>query len=189
MKRISLLCLALAVCSPPVLRAQDAATEEKLNRLSGQIENLIEGQKAQQRHIEALAKAIETLREQLDKPSGNYASAEDLKRVADAVKEVDRKRLEDYDKIRTDLVSIRKGLLSSAPPPRRAAPDSGDSEKPPKPEKGFEHTVQNGQTLSAIVQAYRDNNVKVTIEQIMKANPGLKPDKISPGQKIWIPAP
>jgi LysM repeat protein len=193
MKRISLICAAVAMCMSQALRAQDAATEEKLNKLSGQIENLIEGQKVQQRHIETLAKSIETLREQMDKPSGNYASAEDLKRLADALKEVDRKRLEDYDKIRTDLVSIRKGLLSSQAPPKKSPPpptsENGDSEKAAKPEKGFEYVVKQGQTLSEIVQAYRDKNIKVTTEQVLKANPGLKPEKLKPGQKIWIPAP
>jgi len=183
MKRISLICVALAVCLPAVLRAQDAATEEKLNRLSGQIDNLIESQRAQQKHMEALAKAIDALREQMDKPSSNYASAEDLKQLANALKEVDRKRLEDYDKIRDELLGIRKGLLSAPPPPPR------DSPRPSKPEKGFEHTVQSGQTLSAIIQAYHDHNVNVTLEQIKKANPGLNPDKIYVGQKIWIPAP
>jgi len=34
--------------------------------------------------------------------------------------------------------------------------------------------VQKGDTLSTIVQAYRDKNIKVSKDQILKANPDLK---------------
>ena len=61
--------------------------------------------------------------------------------------------------------------------------------KPAKPEKGFEHVVQSGDTLLGIVQAYREKNIKVTKDQILKANPGLVAEKMRVGQKIWIPAP
>lgn len=49
--------------------------------------------------------------------------------------------------------------------------------------------MKKGDTLSTIVQAYRDNNIKVTMDQILKANPGLKPERMRVGQKIFIPAP
>ena len=48
--------------------------------------------------------------------------------------------------------------------------------------------VKPGETLSAILQACRDQNIKVTQKQIIDANPGLKPDLLRPGQKIFIPA-
>jgi LysM repeat protein len=57
------------------------------------------------------------------------------------------------------------------------------------PEKGFEHEVKSGQTLSAIIQAYRDQGVKVTLKQVLDANPTLKPERMKAGQKIFIPAP
>ena len=40
------------------------------------------------------------------------------------------------------------------------------------------HRVEKGQTLSLIVQAYREKGIKVTMDQVLKANPGLKPEKI-----------
>ena len=192
MKRISLL-LALALWSVPTLRAQDAATEERLNKLSGQIEDLKAGQDSLRRQIERLIKDLDNLREQTGKPSGNYAAQEDLKRVAEAVKEVDQKRIEDAEKIRIELLNLRKGLLSAPPstqnPKKSVQASANDTPAGDKPEKGFEYTIQKGDTLSTIVQAYRDKNIKVSMDQILKANPDLKAEKMKVGQKIFIPAP
>ena len=71
----------------------------------------------------------------------------------------------------------------------------GESTEAPKAskqapsDKGFEHIVKSGDTLSGIITAYREQNIKVNKEQIMAANPGLVPEKMRLGQKIWIPAP
>jgi len=192
MKRLSFLLAALTLCVGSSLRAQDAATEERFNKLAGQIEDLRAGQDALRHQLEGLAKEVDSLREQLNKPPGNYASQEDLKRVADAVKEVDRKRTEDAEKIHNDLLKLQKSLqmpsTSHTKPP--AAPnDNPGAERTATPDKGYEYVVKKGETLSMIAQAYRDNNIKVTTEQILKANPGLKPEKLKAGQKIFIPAP
>jgi nucleoid-associated protein YgaU len=190
MKRISSLLAALAFCAATALHAQDAATEERLNKLSGQIEDLKAGQDSLHKQVEALIKAMDSLRDQVGKPSGNYAAQEDLKRVADAVKEVDQKRMDDAEKIRIELLNLRKGLLQQATPQKKPAqPDLAEASASDKPEKGFEYTIQKGDTLSTIVKAYRDKNVKVSAEQIQKANPDLKPEKLRVGQKIFIPAP
>ena len=62
------------------------------------------------------------------------------------------------------------------------------SDQPVKPEEGVEYVVKPGETLSAIVQACREQKIKVTQKQILDANPGLKPDLVKAGQKILIPA-
>ena len=190
MKRISLLLAVLALSASPLLRGQDAATEERLNKLAGQIEDLRAGQDALHKQVEALVKELDNLREQAGKPTGNFAAQEDLKRVAEAVKEVDQKRIDDAEKIRIELLNLRKGLLNSTAPPKKlAAVTPTDVAPPDKPEKGFEYTIQKGDTLSTIVQAYRDKNIKITTDQILKANPDLKPERLRVGQKIFIPAP
>jgi LysM repeat protein len=192
MKRFWL--IGLLVCSCVTIRAQDAATEERLNKISGQIEDLLAAQAAQQKRLTALAQEIADLREKALRPNPAYAGQEDLRRLAEALREVDRKRLEDYDKIRSELVKLGKTLaappppskkLSSPPPPEAPATEERSS----PPEKGFEYTVQRGDTLSIIVQAYREKNIKVSTEQILKANPGLKAEKLYVGRKIFIPAP
>jgi Tfp pilus assembly protein FimV len=110
------------------------------------------------------------------------------------VKEVDRKRLDDYEKIRTTIKDLGATLASQSAqkPSKRSEPpvrEMASAEKPPKNEKGFEYTVKSGDTISAIIAAYREQNIKVTEKQIMQANPGLVPEKMRLGQKIWIPAP
>jgi len=195
MKWISSLLVSGVLLLAPALQAQDAATEERLNKLAGQVEDIKAMQEALKTNIESLRKEIERLRAQMDdKPAVNYATADDLKRVADAVREVDRKRLEDYEKIGTQLRSLGKTLAASAPaatkkPPVSASVGNARSERAPVEEKGFEHIVKSGETLSLIMQAYRDQNIKVSLEQILKANPGLKPEKLRVGQKVFIPAP
>lgn len=192
MKRIFFLLVTLALSASPLLRAQDAATEERLNKLSGQIENMIETQQALTKQLDRLAKEIENVREQVGKPTGNYASHEDLKSLAKAIEEVDHKRVQDAEKVRAELLSIRNALLktpattSTKKPGKSPAADAPPSDKP---EQGFEYTVQSGDTLSTIVQAYKDKNIKVTVEQIKKANPNLDERKMKVGQRLWIPAP
>src|SRR5215472_14193461 len=121
MKPISILLAAAALTAGPAVRAQDAATEERLNKLAGQIEDLRAGQDALGKRLEALTKDIDGLRSALDKPAGNYAGQDDLKRLAEAVKEVDRKRLEDYDKIRSELLKLGKTLSAPAQPTKKSS--------------------------------------------------------------------
>jgi LysM repeat protein len=192
MKRIAIFGLMLALSGGVLARAQDSASEERYNKLAGQIEDLRANQESITKRLEALARDIENLRGQVDKPTGNFANQEDLKRLAESVKEIDRKRLEDYEKIRDELKSLGKSLAASSPAAtRRVSPpaDPSPPEKSSSPDKGFEYTVKKGDTLSIIVKAYRDNNIKVTTDQILKANPGLKPERMHVGQKIFIPAP
>ena len=190
MKRISILSLGWLLVLAPVGRAEDAATDERLNKLAGRIEDLTADNLALRKQIENLAKQIDSLREQASKPTGNFANQEDVKRLADALKEVDQKRMDDAEKVRTELLNLRKSLLQPATPKKMASvPVPSDSTHADKPEKGFEYVVQKGDTLSTILQAYRDKNIKVTMEQVLKANPDLKPERMRVGQKIFIPAP
>ena len=192
MKRISFLLVTLALCSPTALRAQDAATEERLNKLSGRIDDLTAAQEAVRKQIGELAKELESVREQSGKPTG-YARQEDLNRLAETVKEVDRKRLEDADKMHTELLKLRDVLKAPLAPPKKkpvtAPKDTPTTTNPTTPEKGFEYVIKSGDTLDAIVQAYKEKNIKVTVAQILKNNEGLKAERLRVGQKIFIPAP
>lgn len=177
------------LAAPAVAPAQDAATEERLNKLSAQIDVLIEAKDAQNKKIDDLQSQIRDLQSQVSKPSGNYASADDVKQLADAVKEVDKKRQEDNEKVLNELEKLGKTLggtsnrrNSTVSEPRTPVDVNPNAAH-------FEYTVQAGDTLSAIVKAYRDKNIKITSSQILAANPGLKPENMRVGQKIVIPAP
>jgi LysM repeat protein len=193
MKRILLLLgLALSLV-PSASHAQDAAVMERLNQLTGKIEDLIAGQDTQRKRIAELSREIDALREQQQNtPKVSYASPEDLKRVAKAVEEVDRKRMADYEKVSDAISKLGKHLASATPPavkPPREKDKTDETPHETADKKGFEYVVKSGDTLSLIAQAYRENNIKVTPEQILAANPGLKAERLTVGKKIFIPAP
>ena len=204
MKRISLLLVTCALGMTPLVRAQDAATEERLNKLSGRIDDLIAAQESMRKQLTDLAREIESVREVASKPPGNWASQEDANRLKRAIEEVDRKREADADKVQSELGRIREAVLKSAtlpPPPPPTAKKSSKKDKdesasgssgdttPPANDKVFPYVIQKGDSLSVIVQAYREKNIKVTVDRILKANPGLDEKKLKVGQKIYIPAP
>jgi LysM repeat protein len=200
MKKIFfLLSISLCISQAPA-RAADQAVEERINQLSGKIEDLIAGQDVQRKRIAELAREVDSLKSEQSKPSPNYANEEDLKRLAEAVKEIDRKRMDDFGRIHDEILKLGKTMANSAttPPARRskqgssATASNGDegSLVPATPDaKGYEYVVKQGDTLSLIVAAYREQNIKVTVDQILKANPGLKPERMPTGKKIFIPAP
>jgi len=192
MKRIFFFLMALSLCGGRESRAQDAATEERLNKLNGLVQDLLEDKAHQRKQIESLSREIQSLREQVSKPAGNCASQDDLRTLARKVQEIDQKRVEDYERIVKKIERLGETL---------ASPTSGKKPKPKPepvdnagaggatPEKVFEHTVAAGDMLSTIVQAYKEKGIKVTVDQILKVNPGLVPEKMKVGQKIFIPAP
>ena len=187
MKRISIL-LAIFMAVPLFVRAQDAATEEQLNKLRGEVTALQASNVDLQKRLADVMKELQEVREQAAKPTGNYASADDLKQLAEKVREVDRKRVEDVELITSEIKKLGKTMAGSG---------SGRSTKPPedpksgadKPEKGYEYVIQSGDTLSTVVAEYRKQGVKVSVEQVLKANPALKPESLKVGQKVFIPAP
>ena len=205
MKRFGLWVIALALCATPIGRAQDAATEERLKQLGGKVEDLLAGQDVLRKRLEELAGQLETLREQQNRPAPNYAGQEDLKRLAKAIEEVDGKRLEDNRKIRDELLRLIEAVKAApvAPPKRTRgnSNSSGSRRNNPPPsdvpaddkgggtERGSYYTVAQGDTISAIVVACREKHVLVTEKQILKANPGVKPENLRVGMKLFIPVP
>ena len=119
----------------PALRAQDAATQERLDKLSGRIEDLTAAQESIKQQLNGLTRELADMREQLAKPTANYARPEDLNRLGEAIKDVDRKRMEDADKVHAELLKLRdllKAPLTS--PKQKAVPQPREntaSEAPP----------------------------------------------------------
>src|SRR5262245_2984426 len=117
MKRIYLSLAVALLMSPAVVRAQDAAVEERLNKLSAQIEDLVIAKDAQNKRIEELARAIREVQDQQNRPNASYASQEDVKHLAEKLQEIDRKRQDDNERILKELEKLGK-TLKTAPPPR-----------------------------------------------------------------------
>jgi len=192
MKRILIWFLVLSF-SVAAARAQDDATQQQINELNGRIQNLTDLQTVQAKRITALEKEVSELRDKSSQPAAtDTANADDLKKLADQVQEIDKKRQEDRELILKEIGKL--GKVGGSPSGRKSTPSvttnaaTGGSSAGGK-ENGYERTIAAGDTLSVIAAAYRDQGIKVTSDQILKANPGLDPKNLKVGQKIFIPAP
>jgi LysM repeat protein len=175
---------------PPVAVSREEATEN-YNTLKGHVDDLLAAQADQLKQIQGLKKELEDLRQQAAKPNGNYASQDDLKQLADTIRELDKKRAADNEAILKEM-----GKAMSAPPPthatvKPAATDAGTATAtaPNAEQDGFYYTIKKDDTLGLIAKAYRDQGVKVSSKQIADANPNVNPEKLHVGVKIFIPAP
>lgn len=176
-------------------RAQDAATQQQIDQLNGKIQDLQEALDTQGKKIAALEKQISDLSDKLNQPAANDgASADDLKKLAAQVQEIDKKRQDDNDLILKEIEKLGKvsgGTITS----RKSAPAISTTASSTNnlastasgPQKGYDYTIQEKDTISAIAKAYRAQGVKVTTSQILAANPGLNPNSLVVGKKIFIP--
>jgi phage tail protein X len=194
MRKISLW-IFIFVFTASLARAQDEATAQQLEKLTGQIQDLLDAQAAQGKRLDALEKQIADLGDKLNQPAANdSASAEDLKKLAAQVQEIDKKRQDDNTLILSQLEKLAKaGGVPVTPhkpspivppsPPTSTAPTAGAKQN------GYEYTIATGDMVATIAKAYRTQGVKVTTDQILAANPGLNPNKMIVGKKIFIPNP
>jgi LysM repeat protein len=194
MKKISLF-LLLVTFSVATVFAQENATQQQLDQLRGKLQDIVDAQDAQTKRIDALAKKIDELADKVNTPQVNTgASADDLKALADTVKEIDKKRQSDRELILKQIDKLGNAMTgtpashnhtTSTPPKQVDDPPT----TPAGPQKGYYYVVKEGDYLGTIAKAYRDQGVKVTTAQILKANPGLDPTKLYTGKKIFIPDP
>lgn len=172
--------------------AQDDTAQRQIDKLSGSIQDLATALDTQNKKIAALEKDVSDLRDQLNKPGANASvSPDDLRKLAEQVQEIDKKRQDDRELILKEIEKLGKTGATSTSGPRSkpnvaATPTAGGSGGK---EQGYEYTIQKDDTLNAIAKAYRDQGIKVTVDQIVKANPGLNPKSLIVGKKIFIPAP
>ena len=195
MRKISfwLFLLTFTVCAA---HGQDAATQQQIDKLYGQIQDVIETQVAQTKRMDDLAKQIGDLRDKLNQPAAanDSASSEELKKLAAQVQEIDRKRQADNEQIIKAIEKLAKaGSVSTAHKPSPAVTPANSSENPTPgagvSPKGYNYAIAAGDTISSIAKACRAQGVKVTTEQILAANPGLDSTKLYVGKKIFIPDP
>lgn len=197
MKRLAPILLSMALVTNFVapLRAQDAGNsadavaqkedaDERYKRLAATVEDLVAAQAAQQKKINVLAQEIQNLRDENLKAASANVTKEELRSLAEKLKESERQREADKKLIVDEIAKLGKAPI--------AAPSS-ESHKPkidptgPVPDKGYEYAIVAGDTLSGIVAAYRKEGVKTTQALVEKANPNVNWNKLRIGQKIFIP--
>jgi LysM repeat protein len=192
MKRILVWFLVLSF-SVAAARAQDDATQQQINKLNGQVQDLLDAQAVQGKRIDALEKEISELRDKSSQPGGtDTANADDLKKLAEQVQELARKQQADRELILKEIEKL--GKVGSSASGRKSTPivttnPATGGSSPGGRQSGYEYTIQRNDTLMIVAKAYRDQGIKVTSDQILKANPGVDPKNLKVGQKIFIPAP
>jgi LysM repeat protein len=173
--------------------AQDAATQQQMDQLNGRIQDVYGVLERQSKRIDALEKQVSNLQDKLSQPAAeNSASAEDLKKLAEQVQQIDKKRQDDNEQILKTLEKLNKSMGVTTPghKPATAAPTENSTPTAGgNAQKGYYYEVKSGDTLSAIAKAYREQGIKVTKDQIQTANPGLNPKSLMVGKKIFIPDP
>ena len=195
MKPISLF-LAVAACSnlllfsafaqdsPARAAAEREAAEENYKLLSSAVNGLTTGQADLQRRLGALADEIRTLRAQDNKiDTSRFVTRDELNRLVESVKEIDRKReadkkliLDEFEELKKDLrkmlsapssvvtaASAKKNRSSTASEKGSEKLDEKPAERPAKPseaaatnQEGVYYVVQPRNNLLAIVKAHNE---------------------------------
>jgi regulator of replication initiation timing len=151
-----------------------------------------------EREIRDLKVENERLRQELKaKPEG--VTLEQLNKVADQVREVDKKRVSDNQVFVEAMAKLEKLVVSTPPPvaptkPVEPSPSatgnvSGDERTDGSASAGYYHTVRPGQSIGSILDAYKkEYGLKTTLEDIRKANPKIRNlNLVQVGQEIVIP--
>ena len=171
---------------------------EQIRQLRGGLEELKGAYNLQIRKMMALEQEVKTLRsanENLKRDSAlRFASNKDIDELATKLMEVDKNRRNDLQITNKQIDEILKIVKKLATAPVPAAPPIRNN-PPPAKFKAREHVVQPGEFLSTILEAYNSAfkeqglSGRVTQGQVLKANPGMKADRLLVGQKLLIPLP
>ena len=124
-----------------------------------------------------------------------FASNKDIDELARKLMEMDKNRRNDLAVTNQQIDAILKIVTKLAATPVNPRNSDGGNNPPSADFKFREHVVQAGEFLSTILEAYnrafKKEGLKgrVTQSQVLKANPGLKADRLLIGQKLRIPLP
>lgn len=147
------------------------------------------------------------LRTQVNTPK-SYATQEQITKLADQLREVEKNRAADKQQILDafdKLKAMPPVVVPQPPTPKPSgaakAPEKGPTKDPVTTDKTpaptddpaleyYEHTLGEGETLSAVMDAYnKQHGLKIRLAHVLKANPSVKdPKKLRVGQKLRIPA-
>ncbi|HEY5042911.1 MAG TPA: LysM peptidoglycan-binding domain-containing protein [Verrucomicrobiae bacterium] len=194
---LGLLIVAAAAFTASLARAQDTATQQQLDKLGGQIQELQTALALQGKQLAALEKEISDLSDKVSTPQiNNSASVDDLKKLAGQVQDLAKKQQDDNDLIVKQIEKLAQ-IVAGPSTSHKSKPNtdttatSGDNPTPSSNvlQNGHYYPVKDGDTVDAIAKGYNAKGVKVTTKQILAANPGLEPTKLYVGKKIFIPDP
>ena len=181
MKQVILLALLLLTaggCMTPTDYAQQQADSEALREDVQRLKERLDGIQLEQQN---LARDIEKTRAlsrddtQQQQTRARLDAVERQLQALNAAREQDRKAV-------VDELSRKMATIISSQAPAPSSSRSGGSSRASGSDTGYEHVVQQGETLSAIASAY-----KVSSSAILRANNLQSPNLLRVGQKLFIP--
>ncbi len=203
MKRVLILISLLAA---PLARGQETPAAaslpeivENYKTLKGQVEDLRDANTALKHQIDEMQSKIDALTAQQAKPSGNFASSDEVKALKDAIEAVSKKQVADNEEVIKELKQIAKlggksgSVATVTPHPASVSqPAEPVADTPKQPDgPGFIYEVKSNDTPNKIAKKLlEEKGIKITGAEIMAANPKVKdPTKLFIGQKLFIPMP
>lgn len=176
--------------------------QENLRAMNARIEDLEASNHSLKARLDDLRRELQQLREESRKLGDQSNLQDQIRKLADGIKDVDAKRRADNEKVLGELAKLSRQMAETPvvvpPTPKLPStsshtPAPADTEpkasKPAVSEKGIEYMIKSGDTLSGIVAACRAKDLKVTQKMLREANPDLNWDKLRVGQKVFIPLP
>ena len=178
--------------------------EERYKRMVAELEDMKDAYRALQKRTSDLASEVARLRDenlQHTQAQTKYATREDLRKLVEKMQEIDSKRESDRKLVLEQLEKLANttansfAALESRPQRRQQEEEKKPVAPPVDPnQEYYTYVVEPGNTLSDIVNAYNEDFKKngkkrITVQQVLQANPGLKPERIFAGKKILIPVP
>lgn len=199
------LCRVMATDDTPAAIAEREAAEEREKRINARLEDIEKSLRSHDKRSSTLSEDIRSVREEINKlreANNDSQTKESIKKLKEAIEEVDKKRLEDNKKVMEafdDLQNfIKKGIASptgfskpttvatATPKPNHSTTTTPTQRK--ETENGYEYTVAENDTLLGIIGKLKTKNIKVTQKQVKDANPNVNWNRLSIGQKLFIPA-
>lgn len=182
----------------PVVDAQTKFYAEQFRRLRGEINEIKDAHARQVAETEKLRAEVKQLTDSnaklTAKLADNFATTEELAALRASLKELDSNRIEDREALKMAIVKLGD-LINKVAKQKPAATDPVQPTRTVAQDfKYNEYKVEAGQFLSTIIVAFNREYKKaglgrVTQDQVLKANPGLNPDRLRVGQTIKIPLP
>lgn len=180
-----------------------AVVGERLQRLTVAVESLEMALASQKRQIDALTAEVQRLRADQANQGGQRPWVDDLKRLADGIAEVDRKRVADSEQVLKVLSELRKEAAAAAEA-RRSAPvraaaetdtrggGGGGRSREPSAEKAVPYVLEPGQTISEVVDSFNREARKqgyqaLTTDQVMKFNNITDARRVPAGATLQLP--
>jgi LysM repeat protein len=159
----------------PSAREDEAIERQKILKAADQIDLLVQQNQKLQEDLGKLQQQVTVLQDEKGA----------LLRRLD---EIEKNAVKDKQSLLKEVAAIVASKPSGTNPPAPTSVAFKQEKAPPTAKQdGYEYEVKAGDSLWAISKAYQDAGVKVSVEEIRKANNMEKSQDLRVGQKLFVP--